>query len=66
MNPNTNENKCRTISWPTVIDDAMERVAREKGISVSAVLRQWVVPLLRERDQRFDQIWTLRTSRIMP
>lgn len=58
------DNKCRTISWPVILDEAIERTAREKGCSVSMVLRQWVVPMLRERDERFNREWTLRTTRI--
>ena len=65
MNTNTkSDNKCRTISWPVILDEAIERTAREKGCSVSMVLRQWVVPMLRERDERFNREWTLRTTRI--
>jgi hypothetical protein len=65
MNTQTkSDNKCRTISWPVLIDEAIERTAREKGCSVSMVLRQWVVPMLRERDERFNREWTLRSTRI--
>lgn len=65
-NPNRSksDNKCRTISWPVIIDEAIERAAREKGCSVSMVLRTWVVPMLRERDERFNREWTLRSTRI--
>jgi hypothetical protein len=58
------ENKCRTISWPSLVDEAIDRAAREKGISVSAVLREWCVPMLRERDEKFNREWTLRSTRI--
>jgi hypothetical protein len=65
MNTQTkSDNKCRTISWPVIMDEAIERTAREKGCSVSMVLRQWVVPMLRERDERFNREWTLRSTRI--
>lgn len=65
-NPNKSksENRCRTISWPILIDEAMERAAREKGTSVSCVLRDWCVPMLRERDEKFNREWTLRATRI--
>jgi len=31
---------------------------------VSNLLRGWVLPMLRERDEKFDREWTLRSSRI--
>jgi hypothetical protein len=58
------QNKCRTVSWPKILDTALDRAAREKGTTVSNLLRGWVLPMLRERDEKFDREWTLRSSRI--
>ena len=52
------------ISLPRIMKHAIVRRARNRDMSVSTMLRDWILPTLQDRDEQFAAEWQRRMSRI--
>jgi hypothetical protein len=52
------------ISLPRIMKNAIVRRARQRDMSVSTMLRDWLLPTLIDRDEQFAAEWERRMSRI--
>lgn len=53
------------ISLPRIMKNAIVRRARNRDMSVSTMLRDWILPTLQDRDEQFAAEWQRRMSRII-
>jgi hypothetical protein len=52
--------KCVTVTLPRALVNALERRAEEKVSSVSGVIRDYLIPIMQDRDERFNREWMLK------
>lgn len=52
------------ISLPRIMKNAIVRRARQREMSTSTLLRDWILPTLLDRDEQFAAEWERRMSRI--
>ena len=52
------------ISLPRIMKIAIVRRARQRDMSTSTMLRDWILPTLLDRDEQFAAEWQKRMSRI--
>ena len=53
------------ISLPRIMKNAIVRRARSRDMSVSTILRDWILPTLQDRDEQFAAEWQRRMTRIV-
>lgn len=52
--------KCVTVTLPRALVNALQRRAEEKVSSVSAVIRDYLIPIMQDRDERFAREWMMK------
>lgn len=52
------------ISLPRIMKNAIVRRARQRDMSTSTLMRDWILPTLLDRDEQFAAEWERRMSRI--
>jgi hypothetical protein len=55
------DSQCITVTLPKALVQSLRRRADEKFSTVSATIREYLIPIMADRDPQFQRIWQKRS-----